>query len=67
MERQELERERQIVEEGTMLELKMIDRKLDQWPWLLGRPSSSLECSSIPLPSKREISSGVSWRSQNYQ
>ena len=50
-----------------MLELKMIDRKLDQWPWGLGQSSSSPECSSIPLPSKREISSGVSWRSQNYQ
>lgn len=25
-----------------MLELKMIDRKLDQWPWGLGQPSSSL-------------------------
>lgn len=65
MERQELEPEEQIAEGGTMLELKMIDRELDQWPRGLGQPSSSPGCSYIPLPSRREISSGVSWRSQD--
>lgn len=67
--KEELEREKQIVEGGTMLGLKMMDRKLDQWlvDWASPPPAPHILLSPFsPRRSPRTIPA-VSWRPWNCQ